>query len=503
MKRALAALILMLTACVGPTAYGQDQAEDIPDLIDRVFDAIDIGDTQTAYRTSQILLSHEDFEDLPDYARADIYGVAGYAALYLPEDRTEEAIGYLDEAERLGTRSPMVFMARGFAHMSREVPVNAARDLMHADRLSAGLLNTLRGRDFLSLLDMLAQSDAEDAQTEYTRFVDFLLKRWKPENPFETNEYVRYHAARVAIAESNLAEAGRLVESLQFSSTRLRVQIERDFEPFWIEEPDELRAYLREGAQHSVDYYGQLASEHPGFIEPVALKAQGHVQLGNPQEAMLILQNAREQVLSGELIDDVGEQMPWLLNDMASVAEALGEFDLAIELMSQAAGLSEYNSPNVSQRVNLAFMLAMDGQQERALSEIATIDLEQTSTYGKAVILAARICANHFSDQTSQIEEDLSALQDSGMIVSALYQYAFACLDDRERGAALLIERLEHPAARTSALASLQSYLDVEGEYKGPYHALLNAHDDALLARPDVAAALERAGRLIEPGVTY
>ncbi len=503
MLRLCAAVILSVFLTTAAPVLAQDEADDIPGLFNRALEALQTGDTETAYRTGQIMLAHPDFDSLPATAKADVYGLAGHATLYLPDFPVEEALEYLDEAVRLGTDAPVIYMTRGFANMSNDNPVQSARDLMQGDRLARGLLNGLRGQDFLVVIDMLAQSDQDGADEVYPLFVEYLLKRWDPENPFETNEYVRYHAARVAIDEGNLMEAGRLVESLEFAETRLRVQIERDFEPFWIEDTDALKQHIRSGAEHTIAFYGELAEQNPGFIEPVALQAQGYAMLGDPEAAMASLEAAREQALSGELINDVSEQMPWLLNDMAGAAEQLGDFDRAVELMSEAAGLSEYNSPNVSQRTNLAFMLAMDGQHDRALSEIETINFNQTSDFGKAYLLAARICTNHFRGQPSTIEDDIAALEDNGMLTAGLLQYAFACLDDRDRGAALLIERLEHPAGRVNALHELQEFLDVEGEYKGPYSAQLEAHDDALIARPDVAAAIEAAGRLIEPGVTF
>jgi tetratricopeptide (TPR) repeat protein len=501
--RAFAALVLLIAMLMGPSAAAQDQAADIPGLIERVLSALDTGDTDTAYRTSQILLSHSEFDALPSRAKADVYAVAGFAALYMPDDRTDEALAHFNEAEALGSTNPMVFLMRSVAYLTKEDPVSGARDMMRADRLAPGVINGMRGTDIFPVLNNLAQTELADGDIVYPRFVDFLMKRWEPENPFDTTEYLRFHAARIAVREDDLISAGRLVDGLEFASSRLRVQIERDFESFWIDDPEALQSHIREGAQNTIARYTRLASEHPGYIEPVAIKAQAMARLGDPQGAFEELEAARDQVFSGELINDVGEQMAWLLNDMAAAAQSLGDLDRAVALMAEAAELSEYNTPNISQRANLAFMLAMGGEENRALEELEQIDFADTSAYGEAVVRTTRVCANYFLGQTDQVEADLAALLTKGMAVSAMQQYAYACVGDRDRAAALLIERLDHPSARTEALSELQTYLETGQEHRGPYYAAMKAHEAALIARPDVAAAIRRAGRLIEPGVAF
>ncbi len=501
--RLLTLLLAAASLLISSTAVAQDEADGVPGLFDRAYNALDVGDYQTALLTLQILLAHPDFDALPNEAKADAYGLAGFANLYREDHDTQQAIEFLNEAERLGSRNPLVYLTRGFANLSEDEPAQAAHDMMRADRLSSGLLNRLRGRDFFVLLDMLAQSNSPEATAVYPLFVDYVMKRWVPENPFETNEYVRYHAARIEIADGDLIQAGRLVEGLEFAETRMRVQIEREFEPFWVEDTQALREHIREGAEHTIQFYGNLAEENPGFIEPIALKAQGYASLGQPDRAFAELEAAREQVFNGELINDVGEQMTWLLNDMATVAEQQGDFERAVTLMDEAASLSEYNSANVSQRINLAFMLALDGQAERALEQLEQVDVEQTSAHGKAMVLTTRICAEALGGIASEFDAELQELSDAGMIISGFHQYALACIDDRDQAAALMVERLNHPAARADALVALQEYLDVEGEYKSPFRPQLDAHEDAVIARPDVAAAINRAGRIIEVGVAY
>jgi tetratricopeptide (TPR) repeat protein len=361
----------------------------------------------------------------------------------------------------------------------------------------------MRGVDILPVINELSQSELEDADLVYRQFVDFLMKRWSPDSPFDSDEYVRFHAARIAIGRDDLIRAGELIETLEFASSRLRVQIEREFATFWIEDEAELQAHIREGAQNAMSLYDTLAEDNPGFIEPLALKAQALSQLGRPQDALTELEAVREGVFTGELIEDVGDQMAWLLNDMAEAHQNLGDMDEAIAIMREAASLSEYGFDNVSQRTNLAWMLAVSGNEEAALAQIDDIDLTLTSSFGEGLVLTTRICAQHFLGRNDGLEADLAALEASGMVTSNLRQFAYACLDDRERAAALLIERLEHPKARTEALADLQDYQDIETEYHGPNHAALKAHDAALLARPDVAAAVEAAGRIIAPGVAF
>ena len=232
-------------------------------------------------------------------------------------------------------------------------------------------------------------------------------------------------------------------------------------------------------------------------------KAQALAQLGETERVRTLLEATRAQVLDGVLINDVSEQMAWLLNDMASNAYNRGDLEGAVALMNEAAQLSEFDSPNVSQRANLAMMLAFAGQEQRALAELEQIDVDAMSDFGEGVLLTTRICAHHHLGETGAIETDLERFDQLSRITSGLKQLAFACLGELERGAALLVSRLDNPMERADALAEIQIYLDIETEYQSPHEADLRAYDDALLARDDVLAAIERAGRRLDVGIAY
>jgi tetratricopeptide (TPR) repeat protein len=496
----LAALTLGLIWAPGAAA---DEPDDLAGLYQRAQAAMQVEDFDTAYLTAQIILSHAGFDALPSYVRADLFGLAGAAAFFVDDDRLQEAIGYLDEADRLGATNPVVFMVRSMARMAADDIAGSAADIMKADRLERGMINLMRTSEVAPILTMLSLSDDQASQSIYPRFVDFMVKRWRSEHPFDDAQLIHFHAARIAAKEGDLVAAARHIETLDRPSLRLRVQVEREFEPFWIEDAARARAHIRSGAVLVVERFQTLAEDHPGFIEPVLYKAQALALLGETERVRLLLETTRAQVLDGVLINDVSEQMAWLLNDMASNAYRRGDLESAVALMSEAAGLSEFSAPNVTQRANLAMLLALAGQEQRALAELQEIDLDMTSDYGEGVMLTTRICANHYLGETGGIEADLERFDQLGRITSGLKQFAFACLGDLDRGAALLVTRLNDPTERADALAEVQIYLDIDTEYEGPHEADLRAYDDALLARGEVLAAIDRAGRRLEVGIAY
>ncbi len=496
----LAGLACALLLTAGAVA---DEPDDLPGLFQRAQGAMQVEDYETAYLTARIILSHEEFDSLPAYARGDLYGLAGAAAFFLDDDNLQEALGYLDEAERLGSANPVVFMIRSMAHMANDDVASSAEDIMRAGRLERGMVNMMRSSEIAPLVTMLSLSEDAQAQAVYPRFVDYLIKRWDSEHPFDDTQLLSFHAARIAIKNGDLITASRHVDEIELPQLRVRVQVGRDFEPFWIEDPSEVRDHIRAGARLSSQRFQDLADDHPGYIEPVLNKAQALAQLGRSEEVRVLLAATREQVLDGVLINDVSEQMAWLLNDMATNAYSLGDLDGAIALMTEAAQLSEFESANISQRANLAMMLALAGEEERALAELDQIDIAETSDYGEGVVLTARICANHYLGETAGIESDLDRFEALGRITARLRQFTFACLDDLDRGASLLISRLEDPLERADALAELQIYMEIDTEYQSPGRAVRKAYEDALLAREDVAAAIERAGRRLDVGIVY
>ena len=499
----LALLAGLTLGLICAPAAAADEPNDLAGLFQRAQTALQAEDFETAYLTTQIILYHAEFDGLPPYVRADLYGLAGAAAFFVNDDKLQEAIGYLNQADRLGATNPVVFMVRSMAHMAADDVASSAADVMRADQLERGMINMMRTSEVAPLVTMLSLSEDEAAQSIYPRFVEFMIKRWESENPFDDAQIIRFHAARIAAKEGDLVAAAHHIETLDRPYLRLRVQVEREFEPFWIEEADRARAHIRSGADLVLERYQTLAEEHPGFIEPFLYKAQALAQLGQTERVQSVLEMTRAQALDGVMINDVSEQMAWLLNDMASNAYNRGNLEGAVALMSEAASLSEFDAPNVSQRANLAMMLALAGEERRALAELEQIDIEATSDYGEGVLLTTRICANHYLGEDGAIEMDLERFDQLGRITSGLKQFAFACLGDLDRGAALLVSRLGNPMERADALAETQIYLDIDTEYEGPHEDALRAYNASLLAREEVLAAIERAGRRLEVGIAY
>ena len=496
----LAGLVWVLAQSAAAFA---DEPDDLPGLFQRAQATMQAEDFETAYLTIQIILAHEDFGALPPYARGDLYGLAGAATFFLDDENLQEALGYFEEADRLGTTNPVVFMIRSMAHMANNDVASSAEDIMRAGRLERGMVNMMRGLEIAPLVTILSLSDDQRAQAIYPHFVDFMIKRWESEHPFDDSQLLNYHAARIAAKEGDLIAAARHIEAVELPQLRIQIQVERDFEPFWIEDPDSVRTHIRAGASLTSERYQSLAEVHPGYIEPVLMNAQALSQLGQTEHVRALLEETRTQVLDGVLINDVSEQMAWLLNDMASNAYSLGDLEGAIALMAEAAQLSEFEAANVSQRANLAMMLALAGEEERALAEIEHINLADTSDYGEGVVLTARICANHYLGETADIEADLDRFEGLGRIAARLRQFAFTCLGDLDRGAALLVSRLDDPMERAQALAELQVYLELDTEHQSPGRTVREAYELQLLTREDVVAAINRAGRRLDVGIVY
>lgn len=244
----LALLAGLTLGLIWAPAAAADEPDDLPGLVQRAQSAMQAEDFETAYLTAQIILAHSAFDSLPAYVRGDLFGLAGAAAFFLDDENLEEAIGYLNQAEGLGATNSVVFMIRSMAHMANDDIAKSAEDIMRADRLERGLVNMMRSDELAPIVTMLSLSDDPRAQEVYPRFVDFMVKRWDSDHPFDDAQFINFHAARLAAKEGDLAAAARHIDTLDLPYLRLRVQVERDFEPFWIEDAERARAHIRSGA---------------------------------------------------------------------------------------------------------------------------------------------------------------------------------------------------------------------------------------------------------------
>lgn len=192
--------------------------------------------------------------------------------------------------------------------------------------------------------------------------------------------------------------------------------------------------------------------------------------------------------------DDVARYRPWIMNNRAIALSRLGRRDEALAQLEQARTLDEDGGTNVSQTINLAGEYLDDGRAREALALLGQIDWTRggMSSYGKMQMQSVRHGALLALGEVAEAERTLQYLRDHQSDDVRAYQRALVRANDVEAAATLLVARLENAEQRNDALLDVQDGLElpktaVQQEYERRWQALL--------ARPDVEAAIARVGR--------
>jgi tetratricopeptide (TPR) repeat protein len=187
------------------------------------------------------------------------------------------------------------------------------------------------------------------------------------------------------------------------------------------------------------------------------------------------------------------DQFNWYWNGVAATETTLGHYDQAVAAYAKAAAFGERGGLNVSQVINLAETQNGFGRGADALKTLAVFadPKRRGSPFGEMQLRFARACANHLAGHEGDTAADLAYLKahekDGGPALSD----ALLCLGDMDAAAAAFIRRLDDPDRRAAVLLQLSDYDDPPVPLPAdPVESRLAA----LKARPDVKAAIDRAG---------
>lgn len=185
--------------------------------------------------------------------------------------------------------------------------------------------------------------------------------------------------------------------------------------------------------------------------------------------------------------------LAWTMNSRSNAFEGLGRWDEAVAELRRASQRRDHGKPNVGQAINLAVLQVALERPREALASVE--ELGDLSDYGRMEVELVRHGAALQLGDRAEAARALAYLRaraetGAGALLSAL-------LDQGELAEAskLLVARLQDPLLRNDTLANLQIF---RGLPETPQEVRLHARRSALLARPEVRAALDAAGRIIE-----
>ena len=234
------------------------------------------------------------------------------------------------------------------------------------------------------------------------------------------------------------------------------------------------------------------AERQPGLLRHATAVVQALLDFGFPQEALA----EADRVLALQAADrfrytDEDDQSGWLLNARGTALEALGRDAEAGEALRLAAAPGPDGRPDVGAAINHGFLRCRLGQPKEALQAIQ--GLGNLSPYGRMQLEMVRLIASDQLGDAAAVAKARGWLEAHRADSPTAWQRSLVVLGALDAAAAVYLERLEDPFLRSDALLYAQELDRWPGT---PTTTRWRVAKAALLARPEVAAALARKGRV-------
>lgn len=309
---------------------------------------------------------------------------------------------------------------------------------------------------------------------------------YAPAETFGSNEAFRFAYARDLLSAGASAEAGAFVRSLEephniaaaLLDTRMRA---------WVPSEDVAAAARKMLARNR-----EWLARNPDRLRPLIAAATNLRQLGRAEEALELLRTAEPRLDRLAEAED-SDHVNWWWNEVALTYEFLNRPDEAVEAYRRGMKASEGGQPNVSQLINLALAQNRFGRPRDALETLAVRDLSESgaSPYGTMLYRRARACAYHLDGRGGEGAADVEYIRSHEEDAPSAVTDLFLCLGDMEAAAASAVRRLDDPELRADLLLELSDYALAPPPLPSDRIA---QNLEALKKRPDVRAAIERAG---------
>ena len=150
--------------------------------------------------------------------------------------------------------------------------------------------------------------------------------------------------------------------------------------------------------------------------------------------------------------------------------------------------------------MNWALLLLGEGHYGASLDALAAIQSGKWTVPSDARAWAQRIsvCSLHALGRDAEMADVLAPMEVTKAENWVSYMGAMLCLDRPDAVEVALLARLADARLRLEALVEVQ---DVREAARRPFNAAMRARLAAIIARPTVATAIERWGRLLPPAL--
>lgn len=282
------------------------------------------------------------------------------------------------------------------------------------------------------------------------------------------------------------------VEPLDDLETLLAVAVDRRFEPVWAEMQEAERFDWLALIRSELALHRREMEADPKSLSAIVLVADDLRALGRYEEAIGLLQGARARLGETGAFEDRDRYANWLLNNLAYALNEAGRPAEADVVWKEAVAEGAAQGDKISQYVNYAGFLNRNGRSAEAVALLESADRETASPIGKAFQESGLICALARTDPVRanrMMDALLAHWEDHPPAVSG----ALICMDRLDAAADIMVRRLASTKHRSEALRA--AVITLPDATDTDWDRTLAVRREAVLARPEVARALDAAGR--------
>ena len=324
--------------------------------------------------------------------------------------------------------------------------------------------------------------------------LDFLQTLFdaKWDDPGGDASFLWYHLVRMRLERGEVDAARVVARRIVQPSAIIAMRSDRRFDPIvdreaWVFNP-------ARAAERAVEALRAKAGGRPDDLDAKVQLTYALLAAGD-HAGTIRLVDAAFDVPTQERDDDAGsrqEAQAWLLNNRAVALYRLGRMQEALADMERARRLANTRGPNISQTLNLGELHCVSGRAEDARRMADAIEGGGISEYGRMFQARVRLCAAWLQQDAKGMQRAFEAIRKGRSHAETIHLDALVMLDRQDEAARVLIGLLDSPKERAAILEAVQQYREIEPT---PTLARLRAQRDALLARDDVKAAIDRVGR--------
>ena len=264
---------------------------------------------------------------------------------------------------------------------------------------------------------------------------------------------------------------------------------------------DPQRFDVAAAAERQIEAWQAATQQFPPSLEAVVQLTYAYMDAGQYAEAKRITDAVIAKADAAKNLSDIYQEddltgsFNWILDNHAQALVALQDWNDAEQEYRRAAERPEHGHPNVSNILNLAAFYADLNRNDAALAVLARVPTDNSvlSPYGRLQAYAVHLRVALSTRNEAAAKEALGYLREHSADARSTVDFALARANRLDEAAQLLIQRLDDPLQRESALMDVQTYTDP------PEPRLVTearARWKSVVGRKDVQAAILRVGKI-------